>query len=160
MNGWRTDRGRLAAVCIAVVWLVGYASVALAQRAGFVAPPRTIADITAFLDQEKPDPTKRAKMEADAEVQPPTQADPAKLKDFYFRRAQARSGVGRLADAIADSEKAVANATDYVNEGSRLELYKESQMRLNGDYKEAVVLLERVAQELNVTNANRVAPLP
>jgi CHAT domain-containing protein len=155
VNGWRTDRGRLAAVCIAVVLLVGYAPVALAQRAGLVAPPRTIADITAFLDQEKPDPTKRAKMEADADAQPPTQADPAKLKDFYFRRAQARSGVGRLADAIADCEKAVANATDYVNEGSRLELYKESQMRLNGDYKQAVALLEGVAQKLNVTNANK-----
>ena len=34
---------------------------AFAQNARFVAPPRSIADITAFLDQEKPDPGKRAK---------------------------------------------------------------------------------------------------
>ena len=33
----------------------------IAQRAGFVALPRTIDDIMAILDQEKPDPAKRAK---------------------------------------------------------------------------------------------------
>jgi hypothetical protein len=31
----------------------------IGQRAGFLALPRTIDDITAILDQEKPDPAKR-----------------------------------------------------------------------------------------------------
>ncbi len=36
-------------------------------HAGFVAPPRTIADITAILDKERPDPAKIAELKADAE---------------------------------------------------------------------------------------------
>ena len=48
----------------------------------FVAPPRTIADITAFLDQEKPDPAKRAKTEADAEAEPPAGASRATSQGF------------------------------------------------------------------------------
>src|SRR6185295_7885990 len=121
------------------------------QRAQFVAPPRTIADITSILDQEKPDPAKRAKVEADAGAEPPAHAEAGSLKDFYFRRAQARASVGRLKDAIADCEKAIAKTSDYAGEGSRIELYQESQMRLNGDHKEAVALLERMAQRLNVS---------
>jgi len=140
---------------LGILWagllLLGGTPEAVAQRAQFVAPPRTIADITAILDQEKPDPATRAKGEAFAAAEPPAHADPQKLKDFYFRRAQARASVGRLKDAIADSEKAVAKAADYAGEGSRIELFQESQMRLNGDYKEAIALLERMAQKLNVT---------
>src|SRR5689334_13218214 len=37
----------------------------------FVAPPRTIADITAILDNEKPDAAKLAERKADAEAAPP-----------------------------------------------------------------------------------------
>ncbi len=155
MSCSRTYRGALGALGIAAALLIGGAPAALAQRAGFVAPPRTIADITAILDQEKPDPAKRAKAEAEAAAAPPAQADQAKLKDFYFRRAQARASLGRLKEAIADAEKAVANAADYVSEGSRIELYQETQMRLSGDYRGAVALLERMAQKLNVTSANK-----
>jgi len=111
--------------------LMGGIPEAVAQRAQFVAPPRTIADITAILDQEKPDPAKRAKVEADAGAEPPAHAEAGSLKDFYFRRAQARASVGRLKDAIADCEKAIAKTSDYAGEGSRIELYQESQMRLN-----------------------------
>jgi len=41
-----------------------------AQSSDFVAPPRTIADIIAILDQEKPDPERIAKMQTGAEAQP------------------------------------------------------------------------------------------
>src|SRR5580658_10175346 len=37
----------------------------------FVAPPRTIADVAAILDSEKPDPAKIAKRKADADAAPP-----------------------------------------------------------------------------------------
>ena len=144
------SKGVLGILCAGLL-LMGGPPEAVAQRAQFVAPLRTIADITAILDQAKPDPATRAKGEAFAAAEPPAHADPQKLKDFYFRRAQARASVGRLKDAIADSEKAVAKAADYAGEGSRIELFQESQMRLNGDYKEAIALLERMAQKLNVT---------
>ena len=144
-----SSMGVLGGLCAGLL-LMGGIPEAIAQRAQFVAPPRTIADITAILDQEKPDPAKRAKMEADAAAEPPVHADAGKLKDFYFRRAQARASVGRLHDAIADCEKAVTKASDYGGEGSRIELFQESQMRLNGKHREAIALLERMAQRLNV----------
>lgn len=145
-----SSKGALGALCAGLLLVAGI-SEAVAQRAQLVAPPRTIADITAILDQEKPDPAKRAKVEADAEAEPPAHADAGKLKDFYFRRAQARASVGRLKAAIADAETAVAKASDYGGEGSRIELFQESQMRLNGEHKQAIALLERMAQRLNVT---------
>jgi CHAT domain-containing protein len=139
---------------LGILWvgflLLGRPPEAVAQHVQFVAPPRTIADITAILDQERPDPAKRAKTEADAAAEPPAHAEATKLKEFYFRRGQARASVGRLKDAIADCEKAVAKTSDYVGEGSRTELFQESQMRLNGEHKEAIALLERMAQRLNV----------
>ena len=149
-NASDDSNGVLGILCAGLL-LMGGTPEAVAQRVQFVAPPRTIADITAILDQEKPDPATRAKGEAFAGAEPPAHADAQKLKDFYFRRAQARASVGRLKDAIADSEKAVAKTADYAGEGSRMELFQESQMRLNGDHKEAIALLERMAQKLNVT---------
>jgi CHAT domain-containing protein len=144
-----SSKGVLGVLCAGLL-LMGGIPGAGAQRAQFVAPPRTIADITAILDQEKPDPQRRARLEAEANAEP-APADAAKLKDFYYRRAQARALVGRLRDAIADSETAVAKSADYAAEGSRIELFQEAQMRLNGEYKQAIALLERMAQRLNVS---------
>jgi CHAT domain-containing protein len=146
-----------ALLCIAVLLFASFASPRSASavtRSAFVAP-RTIADITAILDQEKPDPAKRTKTEAEAVAEPPAKADRATLKEFYYRRAQARTSLGRLKDAVADCERAVANTTDYVNEGFQIELFQEGQMRLNGDFKEAIALLERIRHRLNLPNANR-----
>jgi CHAT domain-containing protein len=148
-------KGMPVAFGLAAACLIALAPAASAQRAGFVAPPRSIADITAILDQEKPDPAKRAKTEAEAAAEPPAQADRAKLKDFHHRRGEARASLGRPKDAIADFAKAVEYAADYVKEGSRFELNQESQLRLGGDYRQALLLLERMAQKLNVNAANK-----
>src|SRR5215470_15668743 len=132
-------------------------SASAVTRSAFVAPPRTIADITAILDQEKPDPAKRIKTEAEAVAEPPAKADRATLKDFYFRRAQARASLGRLKDAVADCDRALANSTDYVNEGSLIELFQETQMRLDGNYKEAIAHLERMRHHLNLPKGRAFA---
>src|SRR6267378_4751093 len=63
-----------------------------ALPAGFVAPPRTIADITAVLDNEKPDPAMLAKLKADADSELGKQSS---LADFYLDRGTARSLLGR-----------------------------------------------------------------
>ena len=136
-NACVSSKGVLGALCAGLLLMGGIAE-AIAQRARFVAPPRTIADITAILDQEKPDPAKRAKMEADAAAEPLAHADAGKLKDFYFRRAQARASVGRLHDAIADCEKAVAKASDYGGEGSRIELFNipnATERKIQGSHR-------------------------
>jgi hypothetical protein len=76
-------------------------------------------------------------------------------RTFYFRRARARHAVGRLADAIADCEKAAKFSSDYLNEGSRIQVFQEFLMRNNGNYKAAIALLEGMAQRLNLSNTNK-----
>jgi CHAT domain-containing protein/tetratricopeptide (TPR) repeat protein len=71
----------------------------------FVAPPRTIKDIAAIFDEEKPDPVKIAKLQADADGQPPNGVSRRDLAWFYYLRANARNQLGRLKEAIADIEK-------------------------------------------------------
>ena len=71
----------------------------------FVPPPRTIADITAILDQEKPDAARIAKAKADADAAPPEGASTAKLVQFYYDRGAARSFLARNTDAFADGKK-------------------------------------------------------
>jgi len=84
---------------------------AAAQDVPFVAPPRTIADITAMLDREKPNPRAVAKDRADADAAPPAGASRAELAEFHYARAAVRSKLGRFKDAIADAESAL----DYGN---------------------------------------------
>ncbi len=74
---------------------------------GFKPPPRTIADITAILDQQKPDPAKAEAARRAADAQPPAGAEPGALAQFYFDRGLAASELGRSAQALADHKEAV-----------------------------------------------------
>ena len=79
-----------------------------ALPAGFVAPPRTIADITAVLDDEKPDPGTLAKLRDEADDEPEEGLSVSDLAEFYLDRGNARMILGRNANAIADAEKGLA----------------------------------------------------
>ena len=81
-----------------------------------VAPPRTIADITAILDQEKPDPAKLKKLQTAADASEPAKSDSVALAHFYFGRSVARSELGRFREAVADGEQAVRVATGKVDQ--------------------------------------------
>ena len=69
-----------------------------ALPAGFVAPPRSIADIAAVLDNEKPDAATLAKLKADADKEPRGLSGDD-LAEYHFDRATARSVLGRTDDA-------------------------------------------------------------
>jgi CHAT domain-containing protein len=107
------------------------AEIASDAAASLVAPPRTISDISAILDQQKPDPVQVAKLTAAADAVAPAGLKGADLADFYYKRAQARVLIGR-SDALDDAELAVSNASsaDYNNRGSR---YEQLAMRLLRD---------------------------
>jgi CHAT domain-containing protein len=79
-------------------------------------PPRTIADITAILDQEKPDPAKLKKLQTAADASEPAKSDSVALAHFYFGRSVARSELGRFREAVADGENAVQVATGKVDQ--------------------------------------------
>jgi tetratricopeptide (TPR) repeat protein len=75
---------------------------ALEIRASFVAPPRTIADITAILDSEKPDEAQIAKRKATADAMPAGNMAGPKLAQFLFDRAAARALLARNKEALTD----------------------------------------------------------
>jgi hypothetical protein len=75
-------------------------------RTSFVAPPRTIADITAILDSEKPDEAQIAQRKATADASPNGLSGP-KLAQFLFDRGAARALLARNKEALADGLQAL-----------------------------------------------------
>src|SRR5262249_42787855 len=108
-----------------------------ALPAGFVAPPRTIADITAVLDNEKPDPAAIAKLRAEADAVPKNGASSAELASFYYYRGNSRSLLGRAEDAIADGQKVfpLARAAGDEMLFHRTENFIGTQQQSLGDLK-------------------------
>ncbi|HKX06805.1 MAG TPA: CHAT domain-containing tetratricopeptide repeat protein [Stellaceae bacterium] len=90
-------------------------SAALAQT--YVPPPRSIADVTALLDSEKPDPAKLASYLAQADAQVPAGASPGALAAFYRDRSVAASQLGRIDQWIADGKEALRLA-DQINDSN------------------------------------------
>jgi CHAT domain-containing protein/tetratricopeptide (TPR) repeat protein len=77
------------------------------ETSTLLPPPRTIADIAAILEQEKPDAERFAKLRASAIAQPPGAGDQQALARFYFQRAGSREALGRIAEAASDVQLAV-----------------------------------------------------
>lgn len=111
-----------------------------------VAPPRTISDITAILDQQKPDPAKVAELTAVADTAVPANAKGAALADFYYKRAQAREALGRHEESLADAELAVSTgqgSVDYQTVGSRHEQFLSRRLREAGHHKKSNAILAK-----------------
>ena len=106
--------GRIAALFVAASLILGWGAAVRAQSAAnapeahaFTPPPRSIADITAILDREKPDPAKIAEAKQRADAQPPSGASDVELQKFYSSRGEAADNLGRSQQAITDFGKAV-----------------------------------------------------
>ena len=159
--------------CARIGCLIAVASLVLSSTAStfgqssapsFVAPPRTIADITAILDQQRPDPKAIEQMRRTAEAAPPRGAAGSALADFYHDRAQARGAMGLTSGAIADADMAVqaARGTVELVTLGRLQQLRAFLRVQAGETKKAIEILQTMARELNVRgsqgwlfNANR-----
>ena len=117
----------------------------------FVAPPRTIADITAILDREKPDEAKIAERKANADAPPPSNASPAKLAQFYYDRGAARALLARSKDALADGLQALAVGKGAIEfkQVSRIRQFVALQYRAIGDPKQAISVFDSIVREGN-----------
>jgi CHAT domain-containing protein len=126
-----------------------------ALPSAFVAPPRTITDIAAILDSEKPDPAQIAKLHAEADAAVPANTPRAELAQFYYQRGNARSKLGRLADAIADANHAIEVGRGAVdaNQLGRLEQFAGIQYIFAGEPKHALEIFQRQLRDTNVNNA-------
>ena len=92
----------------------------------FVPPPRSIADITAILDQEKPDAAKIAKLTGAADAQPAVGLDDKAMIDFLVNRGDAAEAIGRNQQALDDLRKALAMAKAHGDTSATLIVLREA----------------------------------
>jgi CHAT domain-containing protein len=118
----------------------------------FVAPPRTIADITAILDQDKPDAAKIAERQADAEAAPPKSGSAADLAQFYYDRGNARALLARNKEALADGLKSAEVGRGIpVRQINRIRQFVAYQQLALGNAKESLAALKAVGEGAQVS---------
>lgn len=120
-----------------------------ALPAGFVPPPRSIADIAAILDNEKPDEATLAKLKAEADDEPDQKQSVSDLAESYYDRATARLLLGRQADAAEDAAKALAIASRGGDPmlKQRIRQFVGMQQRLAGDLKGSIATFQQLIAE-------------
>ena len=120
-----------------------------ALPAGFVPPPRSIADIAAVLDNEKPDPATLAKLKDEADDEPDPKQSVSDLAELYYERATARLLLGRYAEAAADAEKALAIASKGGDPmlKQRIRQFVGMQKKLVGDLKGSIATFQQLFAE-------------
>jgi CHAT domain-containing protein/tetratricopeptide (TPR) repeat protein len=139
-------------VRLAVGTLMAATVPASAQQ--FVAPPRTITDITAILDQEKPEEWRTSATRVMAEIQPSDNFSPAELAQFYYERCKNNSAIGELTKAIADCEKAETIGRKILrpDELGVLRQGVAIQYEQAGDPKKALAVLHQLARDADVSS--------
>jgi len=117
-------------------------------QTSFVAPPRTIADITAILDSEKPDAAKIAERKAVADATPPANAAPATLAQFYYDRGSARALLARNKEALADGlqAQAVGKSGLHYLLAARIQQLIGLQYQTLGDPRKAIAAWETIVR--------------
>lgn len=117
--------------------------------ASFLPPPRSIADITAILDSEKPDPATLARMKSAADAEPSDDLSQDSLAQFYYARSEARGILGRSVAALADSQQALSVARQGSNDRLTIRIAMDIVSWLNstGDYKRGIAMAERLIAE-------------
>jgi hypothetical protein len=101
-------------------------------------PPRTISDITALLDQYKPDPEKVQELKAAASREPPTGVDKEGLSSFYHDRAQAAELLGSAKRQIDDLRRAEEFAAFGGVEWARIVRSRGHAEETNGSFAEGL----------------------
>jgi CHAT domain-containing protein len=153
---------RRRVVIVLALTMLGVApTVSAAQVVSLAPPPRTIADITAILDQQKPDPKITAKLRADADAEVPPGLSVQAVAQFLYRRGQARAQLGRTREAIADAEAAIraGRGGDYVDVVSRYEQFLIRLLRTAGEYKRAIDLINMQLRNFSNKSQGRQFPL-
>jgi CHAT domain-containing protein len=135
-------------------------TVAFAEK-DYALPPRSIADITAILDQQKPDDSYRAAVKARFDEQPPAGANVNQLAEFYAGRSRFALQLGMGTQAISDARQAVRYARE-ANDPTALRPYVDlrNALILVGESSDEVTRELYVrSQRLPVGNMWGMAPL-
>ena len=121
------------------------------QGGQFVAPPRTIQDVTAILDQHSPSSSELSTLGAKVQAQPPASASPSELYQFYIDRGAAAGTLGMLQQRLRDLRQASDIATKSGMDPTRvLQALRGAEFAV-GNNRTA---LEHATRALNATLSN------
>jgi hypothetical protein len=150
-------------------------TVAFGEKA-YAPPPRSIADITAILDSEKPDESYRAAVRVRLDEPPPVDTNLSQLAEFYARRSLFALQAGMGTQAVADAResvryaresndnklmlpyRALKSALTFVGEPKQeitRELYTRAQMEPPGSMGSMSPLLEFTGEAIRSGNAEQ-----
>jgi len=140
----------IALLCAAVPTFQALAQPAQpAQQPALAAPPRSIADIVAILDQEKPDPAKRAQLIAQAEAVEPPGLDARQRSQFLWDRAQAALLLARVDAVLVDVATAAQLADQVGADPYRMYQVTAGVKRYLGDLQGSLALYTQLAETAN-----------
>jgi CHAT domain-containing protein len=146
----RTFAAGLTIVLLCVAALADQAlAQAATQAAPLAAPPRSIADIVAILDQEKPDPAKRAELIAKAEAVEPPGLDARQRSQFLWDRAQAALLLARVEQVLVDAAAAAVLADQVGADTYRMYQVTAGVKRYLGDLQGSLALYTQLAETAN-----------
>jgi tetratricopeptide (TPR) repeat protein len=116
---------------------------------------QTVSDITAILDNQKPDPAAVARLRAEANAAPKSGLPRSDLAEFYYSRCGAKATLGDFKNALADCEKAVELARGAINhvDYGRILQGLALQYGYIGDTKKSLDVWLRLAREMDVKGA-------
>lgn len=132
----------------AVAWLVLLAAAALASAAD--APPPTVADIIAVVEQYKPDADRLRLIRQAYEQPPPATDDPATLAKWYNEHARLAQQLGELQQRTADLEQALVYAQRAEN-ADKSGRAIGSLLRVRGEYAASLWATRGVRASLDAT---------
>ena len=140
----------LARTGAAALLFVAATNYAIAQTPSLVAPPRTISDITAILDSEKPDFKKIEELKARADAVPTGNESRRDLAKFYYDRGIARSQFGHAAESIADGNKAIEVGRGAISTSLMVRIMQLVALQYDnaGDVQKAFEVYQRVLREV------------
>jgi CHAT domain-containing protein len=135
---------------VALILFSAATSYGLAQQQNFVAPPRTISDITAILDSEKPDFKKIEELKGQADTVPTGNESRVELAKFYYDRGSARWQLGRETESIADGNKAMEVGRGAVSTSLMVRFMQLVALQYHnaGDLQKAFEVYQSVLREV------------
>lgn len=145
--GQGVGRVRIILACVGVAIAASAAATASAQGI-FTPPPRTISDVIAVLEQQKPNEALVARRRQAAAAEPPAGASGQALANFYYQRALAKSALGRPREAIADGQLALENAERSSRLHSIVRQFVVGQYMINLEPRKALSAALEWAKEL------------
>ena len=111
----------------------------------FIPPPKTIKDITAILDQQKPaDPQAALVARAAAAAEPSPELSGEGLANFYRKRGIAAKNIGNIKQQLADMRMALRLSADANSQIKMRRLWDVGVAELlGGNYAESMRLREQ-----------------